>query len=170
MAATTEPVAAAMAVLHAETSPMERGLVHGGGRIARLVHRVLVVHGYTRVDLGDPQGGGEYDFAVETGGGSAAIRALVDAVRFAGRIVLRSRPAEPLGLDMLQILPREDHPPRRPLRLLPMAAANLLASGKLGAGESLGAARPLEDFAEVLAEARRSEREKLFFSIDPELG
>jgi threonine dehydrogenase-like Zn-dependent dehydrogenase len=50
------------------------------------------------------------------------------------------------------------------------AAIELLASGRLPVDEILGPARPLEDFEAVLAEARRSEREKLFFSILPGPG
>jgi hypothetical protein len=49
-------------------------------------------------------------------------------------------------------------------------AVALLASGKLGVDDLLGPARPLAAFEEVLAEARRTERAKLFFAISPELG
>ena len=170
-AATSEPVAAALAVLHAGIAPGERGLVHGSGRIAQLVHRILVAHGFERVDLGPAEGAppvDAYDFAVETGGGTAALRALVDAVRPGGRIVIRSRMAEHVGLDLLQIVPKEITLRAVHYGSFPDAIA-LLASGKLGAGELLGSARPLEAFAEVLAEARRSERAKLLFGIAPEL-
>jgi L-iditol 2-dehydrogenase len=172
VAAYTEPVAAALAVLHAGIAPEERGLVHGGGRIARLVHQVLCAHGFERVDLGLPEGGpapaDAYDFAVETGGGTAALRALVDAVRPGGRIVLRSRLAEPVGLDLLQVVPKE-----LTLRAVHYgsfaAAVALLASGRLELGDVLGPARPLERHAEVLDEARRSERAKLFFAVAPKV-
>jgi L-iditol 2-dehydrogenase len=171
-AAYTEPVAAALSVLHAGIAAGQRGLVQGGGRIAWLVHRVLRAHGFERVDLGVPDDAppaSAYDFAVETGGGTAAMRALVDAVRPGGLIVLRSRLAEPVGLDLLQIVPKELT--FRAVHYGPFpAAVALLASGRLDLCDVLAPARPLEDHEEVLAEARRSERAKLFFAPSPELG
>ena len=172
-AAYTEPVAAALAVLHAGIATAERGVVHGSGRIARLVHQVLVAHGFERVELRDPAGSplprDAFDFAVETGGGTAALAALVDAVRPGGRIVLKSRLPEPLGLDLLRIVPRE-----LTLRAVHYgsfpAAIELLASGRLALDEILGPARPLDDFERVLAEARRSESAKLFFAVTPGLA
>jgi threonine dehydrogenase-like Zn-dependent dehydrogenase len=172
-AAYVEPVAAAMAVLHAGISTGERGLVHGRGRIARLVHRVLVTHGFERADLApsteEPLPHDAYDFAIETGGGTQAIRALVDAVRPGGRIVLKSRQAEPVGLDLLRVVPKELTLRAVHYGSFPAAVA-LLASGRLRIDDLLGPARPLEAFAEVLADARRSEHDKLFFAISTESG
>jgi threonine dehydrogenase-like Zn-dependent dehydrogenase len=169
-AAYVEPVASATAVLHAGISAGERGLVHGRGRIAHLVHRVLVTHGFERVDLSAEEAlpKDAYDFAIETGGGTAAIRALVDAVRPGGRIVLKSRLPEPVGLDLLRVVPKELTLRAVHYGSFPGAVA-LLASGRLRIDDLLGPARPLEAFAEVLAEARRSEHTKLFFGVSTEI-
>jgi threonine dehydrogenase-like Zn-dependent dehydrogenase len=102
-------------------------------------------------------------------GRTAAMRALVDAVRPGCMIVLRSRLAEPVGIDLLQVVPKE-----LTFRAVHYGsfsyALELLASGRLDLGDVLGPARPLESHAEVLAEARRSEHAKLFFAPAPELG
>lgn len=169
-AAYVEPVAASLAVLHAGISREQRGLVLGRGRIAELTMRVLLAHGFERVDLrapGDPLAEDEYDFAIETAASTAVMRALAAAVRPRGRVVLKSRLVEPVALDLLQIVPKE----------LTLAAAHygsfedaiaLLASRRLVADDLLGPARPLEAFADVLEDAKKSEQNKLFFAISPE--
>jgi threonine dehydrogenase-like Zn-dependent dehydrogenase len=171
-AAYVEPVAAALAVLRAGLSPDERGLVYGKGRVARLVHEVLAARGFTRVEIaapGAPLSADEFDFAIETCASTAALRALAAAVRPGGRIVLKSRLPDPVAIDLLQLVPRE-------ITLTAVhygsfaEAIELLASGRIGTDALFGAARPLADFASVLAEARAGEEHKLFFSITPDPG
>ena len=49
VAALTEPVAAALAVLKANIRPHQSGIVIGESRITRLVQRVLVAHGFEQI-------------------------------------------------------------------------------------------------------------------------
>ncbi len=162
-----EPVAATLAVLHAGIGPHERGVVYGAGRIAALAYDVLRAHGFGRVGLFDPGGGGAlepdaYDFAVEAGLSAAGLRALVGALRPRGRLVLKSRLVEPLPLELGPLVRKE----------LSLVAAHygsfadavaLLAGGRLAPGERLAPPRPLAEFASVFAgEAHDGGRKAMF--------
>ncbi|MFC4066228.1 zinc-dependent alcohol dehydrogenase [Actinoplanes subglobosus] len=99
--ALVEPMAATIAVLGAPIRPDQRGAVVGAGRIADLTVRVLRAHGF-RIDHCERPGSGDggYDFVVESAGNSAALAEAVHLVRPGGVVVLKSRPAEPVSLDV----------------------------------------------------------------------
>lgn len=167
-----EPVAATLAILGAGIAPSERGVVYGAGRIAALARDVLVAHGFGRVELFDPGGGGAldegaYDFAVEAGLTAEGLRALVSALKVRGRLVLKSRLVEPLPLELGPIVRQE----------LVLVAANygsfagaveLLARGGLELGDRFAPPRPLADFAAVFAGEGREGRHKAMFGLGPE--
>jgi threonine dehydrogenase-like Zn-dependent dehydrogenase len=103
-AAYSEPVAAALAPLNVDLPRDGYGLVLGNGRIADLTHRILVRHGFvnTKVLSVDEAAGlkGQFDFAIETEATEKAFRVLLEALRFGGTAVLKSRPARPVPLDV----------------------------------------------------------------------
>lgn len=140
-----EPVAAALAVLQAGPRTRERGLVAGGGRIARLVERVLRAHGFRSLETGaGPFPEDAFDFAVETD--PAALAEVLRAVRPGGRVVLKSRPSGPVPFDLALAVRKELVLAGAAWAPFPEALA-FLASGKLDLEGLLGPALPLESFA-----------------------
>lgn len=139
-----EPVAAALAVLRAGLRPSEAGWVAGEGRIARLVERVLVAHGFRRVRRGaGPMPDDAFDFAVETD--PTALAPVLRAVRPGGRVVLKSRPAAPVALDLALAVRKEIVLAGVAYAPFPDALA-LLASGRLDLDGLLGPVLPLDAF------------------------
>ncbi|HEX4512307.1 MAG TPA: alcohol dehydrogenase catalytic domain-containing protein, partial [Polyangiaceae bacterium] len=65
-AAMAEPVAAALGVLRAPIHKRARGAVHGSGRIADLVVRVLEVAGFAPIRWSGPDAPNDLDWVVET--------------------------------------------------------------------------------------------------------
>jgi L-iditol 2-dehydrogenase len=166
-AAYTEPMAAAMAVLKAPISPDQPGLLLGKNRIAELTLRVLRARGFERVrheEVDAPLPADHFAFAIETVATSATILAMMRAVRPGGCVVLKSRPPEPVALDVALAV-------RRDLRLHAVGygsfreAIDLLAS--LPVDDLLGEVYPLHRHADAFAHAHRSEAKKLFLAPGP---
>jgi threonine dehydrogenase-like Zn-dependent dehydrogenase len=100
-AAFVEPVAACLAVKHA---PLEgRVRVLGEGRIATLTRRIVVALGH---ELVDEREGGLVDVAIETRGTAASLAEAMACVIEGGLVVLKSRPAAPLALDVAEAVAR----------------------------------------------------------------
>ena len=139
-----EPVAAALAVPRAGLRPRDAGWVFGDGRIARLVERVLVAQGFRDVRRGaGPLPDDSVDFAVETD--PAGLPAVLRAVRPGGRVILKSRPAAPVPLDLALAVRKEIVLAGAAYAPFPEALA-LLASGRLDLDGLLGPVMPLEAF------------------------
>jgi L-iditol 2-dehydrogenase len=163
-AAYTEPVAASLAVLRAPIAPGERGLLLGKNRIAELTLRVLEASGFRGVTClphDAPLPDNAFDFAIETVATEASLAGLLRAVRPGGCLVLKSRPAERIPLDIGLAV-------RRDLRLCAVGygsfpeAIRLLAT--LPIDDLLGEVFPLRRFEDAFAMARRSESAKLFLA------
>jgi threonine dehydrogenase-like Zn-dependent dehydrogenase len=99
-AAYVEPVAAALAVLTAPIRGDQKGLVLGAGRIADLTSRILHHHDYHLAEAGDRRRAGGFDYVVETAGTASSFDEALHNVRPGGVIVLKSRPAERVALDV----------------------------------------------------------------------
>ena len=124
-AAYAEPIAAALAVLDA---PLEgRGLIAGKGRVASLIARVLAHHGLD--DLHAEPTANRYDFVIET---ETDLNEAVRAVKPGGLIVLRSRPARPIPIDLAAVVAKE----------VTLRAVNY---GDFGRAVTLAAELPLDD-------------------------
>jgi threonine dehydrogenase-like Zn-dependent dehydrogenase len=169
-AAYCEPVAAALAVRKAGLSASAKGLVFGKNRIAELVVRVLRHSGHRDVTVHDPAAGAPlprdlFDFAIETTATTATMRAIVDAVRPGGTIVLKSRPYEAVGLDVAAAVTKE-----LTLRAVGYApfdeAIAVVAERAIPIDDLLGDAYDLDDFARAFADSQRPASPKLFFAID----
>jgi L-iditol 2-dehydrogenase len=167
-AAYAEPVAAALAVLHSGIQPHERGLIWGRNRFALLIEQILQASGFTGVSIHDARPdrappANSYDFAIETFADTEALAAMVRTVRPFGRIVLKSRPARPAGIDLNAAVLKELT--FRAVNYGPFGAAvSLLAEGRIDVKPLLGPLHPLEDFEAVFAAARRDEATKFFFA------
>jgi threonine dehydrogenase-like Zn-dependent dehydrogenase len=155
-AAYVEPVAAAIAVLGTPIDKTDRGLVPGDNRIAELTRRVLAAHGFTRVAR---EGDGPFDFAVESDG---QLDPLLARVRRGGRVVLKSRPFEPVPLDLARAVAKE----------ITLHGANygqfraaIALLERLEVEDLFEDAAPLEDFARVFLRARVAEAKKFFFVL-----
>jgi threonine dehydrogenase-like Zn-dependent dehydrogenase len=153
-AAYVEPVAAALAVLKTPIKPDERGLVMGENRIAELTRRVLRAHGFGVATDGE----GPFDFVVETG---EPLGALLARVKPGGRVILKSRPFEPVPLDLARAVAKEITLHGASYGSFRAAIALL---ERLCVDDLFEDAAPLEDFARVLARARANEARKLFFA------
>lgn len=159
VAAYTEPVAASMAPLRAPIHRNERGLVFGHGRIAALTGAVLRAAGFEDVQIAEEGDPGSFDFVVET----RADR-LTDAaklVRDGGVLVLKSRAAAPVSLDLLDVV-------RRELRLHGAhygcfdEAIRWLHEERLDIAHLLGPEHPLDTFEAVFTSLMDHEAHKHF--------
>jgi L-iditol 2-dehydrogenase len=162
-----EPVAAALAVLRAPIQPSQRGLILGTNRFARLVERLLRIHGFGDLTLADPAcsaiPAGAFDFVLETGLSAESLRTMMAAARPGGMLILKSRPPDLVGLDVLAAIRKELT--FHAVQYGPFArAVALLAEGQIDLADLLGPVFPLEDFASVFGQARSSESAKFFFA------
>ena len=169
-AAYAEPVAAALAILLAPLPQDEgtRGLLWGTGRIAELTARVLRAAGHTRFgqlhDLSELQAlpPGSFDWVVETQATAQSIALLTRALRPQGLLVLKSRPAEPVAIDLQAWV-------RKALRVHAAdygsytQALEWMATGRLEVQDLLGPVHAPEDHAQVFAHLSTHEDLKHFF-------
>ncbi len=157
-AAFVEPVAAALAVLRAPLSPGGRGLVPGEHRIAELTRRVLALHGWNVEAASD----GDVDFGVETS--HAVIGDLIRRIRPRGVLVLKSRPFEPVAMDVGLLVAKEIQVAAVHYGSFASAIA-LLAEQRLEVADLFGPERALEDWHATFAEARREHAKKQLFTV-----
>lgn len=153
-AAYVEPLAAALGVATgAPIRPDHHGAVIGAGRIADLTARVLEARGFRALSTKGTEGleTGSLDFAVEAEGSDAALAEALRVVAPGGVVVLKSRPARPIALDVARAV-------RNDVILAgasygPFEDAVALA-GELPVDDLLGDVYPLDRFAAVLAVSR----------------
>lgn len=167
LAAYVEPVAAALAVLRARPRAGARIVIYGKNRIAELTRRILAVGGDAEVVVVSAEEAlaldlSSFDLAVETAATGDALRALIRAVRRGGTIVLKSRPFEPIPLDVTAAVDKEVSLQAVRYASFEDAIARL-ASGSLVVDDLLGETFPLESFDDAFAAARR-ESTKPFFT------
>lgn len=167
-AAYSEPVAAALSVLKSGIRPEEKGVIYGNNRFGQLIARILRAYDFQDVEIFDPAAAaripeGEYDFAVETLATTDTLRDLLRMVRVQGRIVLKSRKHEPIGLTLADAVRRE----------ITLSAVNygdfaeaidLMASRRIVIDDLLGDEYGLEDFSAVFARSKTHEQNKVFFN------
>jgi L-iditol 2-dehydrogenase len=163
-AACVEPIAAMSAVLEAPIRPEGRGIVLGSGRIADLTTRIMRARGFANVEaassLGSQQGltfdeiaadgaaRGYYDFVVEAAGTDEALDLALRLVRPGGVVVLKSRPAVPLAMDVTRAV-------RNDVTLASVSYGPLDDAvrlvGELEIDDLMGPVYPLARFGEALA-------------------
>ncbi|WP_322861442.1 alcohol dehydrogenase catalytic domain-containing protein [Mycobacterium europaeum] len=162
----TEPVCASLAVLKASIKPGDSGLIHGENRIAELTKRVLSTAGFPAVRtqrLGQslPQETDAYDFIIETQPSSPAFDEMIRAVRPGGRIILKSRPAAPVAIDLAAAVRKEVIFESVSYGTFPESLEFLT---RHDLADLLGQTHPLEDFVDIFATDRAGENLKSFLS------
>lgn len=169
----SEPVAAALSVMKAGIAPEQRGFIYGYNRFAKLIQRIMRAYGFDNVTIHDPQteklDDNSYDFAIETLATQQAMAEILRAVRPQGRIIIRSRKHEPVGICFDMAVKKE----------VTLQAVNygpfdeaiaLMADGRIQVDDLLGAVHDLESFAAVFAASKTSETAKIFFKPGTESG
>jgi L-iditol 2-dehydrogenase len=161
-----EPVAAALSVLNSGVRPHEKGLIHGDNRFGHLAFRILNAYGFKDLTLqavGQTLDESKFDFCVETEANSEVMRDLFHAVKPGGRVVLKTRKVEPIGINFFQAVRKE----------LTLSAVNygafeeglkLMADGRLHVDDLLGDVYAFEDFPAIVERARTFENAKSFFN------
>ncbi len=174
LGAYAEPVAASLAVMRAGLRG--RGVVLGTGRIAELTRRVLSAHGVEAPLLPLPPGGNHadyhagdklplaprsLDFVVETVASEEAFDCAMSLLRPGGTLVLKSRAAAKVPLDVARAVGGE-------LILRAVAygrfadALALLSSGRLQVTDLFGPTYDLDDHEPAFLAARADEGRKVF--------
>ncbi|QRX89643.1 MULTISPECIES: zinc-dependent alcohol dehydrogenase [Streptomyces] len=158
-----EPVCASLAVLKTGIRTDDLGMVYGANRIADLTARVLDSAGFRHVAATRtaPLAVDAYDFIIETQPVPSAFEEMIRAVRPGGRIVLKSRPAAPVGIDLTAALRKEV--------IFESAAygtfqASLEFLVRHDISDLLGDTHALEDFERVFAADGVGERLKTFLA------
>jgi L-iditol 2-dehydrogenase len=159
-AAFVEPLAAALAVLDA---PLSGDIaVHGDGRIAALIRRVVDASGHRTSPL--PVGAREaFDVVIETT--TEDLSAALDALRPGGVLVAKSRPARHAAIDWRQLVHRE-------LRIQGVKYASFLeairwlAERRIEVADLFGPSFRLDAAGAAFARAEAGEDLKLFFETD----
>ncbi|MBI3270378.1 MAG: alcohol dehydrogenase catalytic domain-containing protein [Planctomycetes bacterium] len=166
-----EPIAACLAVLRSGIRPEQRGFLYGDNRIGRLIQRILHAHGFAEVPILEPAAtdaapldADAYDFVIETVFTSESLAAMVRALRPGGRLVIKSRQPLPVAFSAAEVVRKELT--LQAVNYAPFPAAiGLLAEARIRLDDLLGPSRPLEDFEQVFAACRQSERAKSFFTL-----
>lgn len=165
-AAYAEPVAASLAVLKTGIQPTDSGLIIGINRFSQLLLKILNIHGFNNVTIcgADDISGSEYDFVVETVLSPKTVDLMVKSVRPGGKVILKSRPSEPVSFSIFEAIKKE--PVIHIVNYGSFASAlELLASKKLKIEDLVDGAYKLEDYERVFARSRNSESLKPFFSF-----
>ncbi len=156
-----EPAAAALAVGRAPLRPGDRVGLTGSGRIAELTRRALLHLGIIPLPAGAD---GPLDALVHTAAGGLPD---LSRLRRGGLVVLKSRPAAPVPVDLRAVVERE-------LRLVGVEYApfaeviGALHTGDLPVDDLLGPTLPLARWARAFA---ADEGQKLFLDPgDPDRG
>jgi L-iditol 2-dehydrogenase len=167
MGAYSEPVAAALSVMKSGIHSSERGVIYGNNRFGQLIDRILKAYDFNNIDIYDPAAGVEiaenaYDFAVETLATTDTMDHLMRAVEPGGRIVIKSRKHEPVGIKFAEAVRKE----------ITFSAVNygdfteaidLMATGRIAVDDLLGNVYTLEDFRDVFEQSKTHEVRKVFF-------
>lgn len=167
-AAYSEPVAAALSVMKSGIQPQEKGVIYGNNRFGQLIDRILRAYGFQDVEIYDPTTAkslpqNRYDFAIETLATTQTMQDLFKMIRAGGRIVLKSRKHEPVGINLAEAV-------RREITLSAVnygdfaEAINLMASKRILVDDLLGDEYKLEDFGRVFERSKTHEERKVFFN------
>lgn len=164
-----EPVAAALSVLDAGLDPSQKGMIYGDNRFGHLIHRILKAKGFNHVAIHDDVHGqsvadNSVDFAIETMATTEVMRSLMRVVRPQGKIVIKSRKPEAVGIHFADAVRKQ----------ITLQAVNygsfdetlsLLASGALQVDDLLGDVVALDRYADVFERSKTHEEKKTFFGL-----
>lgn len=149
-AAFLEPYAAALGVTSLGVPRDARVLVMGTGRVATLSEHVLRAEGYSHVTRSEwPPADTRFDVGIETRADARKLEALAQALVPGGTLVLKSRPATLVPVNVALVAQRDLRV--RGVSYAPFEeAARRLADETLDLSPWLGALHSFEDFRELL--------------------
>ena len=111
-AAYLEPIAASLAVIKAPIHQNQRGLIYGKNRIATLTKRILNLKGFKNIEVYEPQQQNylpdhTYDFIIETVVTNDGFQEIVNALKYQGILLLKSRAFASVFLPIRTIVQKE---------------------------------------------------------------
>ncbi len=111
-AAYVEPIAASLAVTKAPIHQNQRGLIYGKNRIATLTKRILNLKGFNNIEIYEPKppnylSANTYDFIVETIVTNESFQEIVNALKYQGILLLKSRAFASVFLPIRTIVQKE---------------------------------------------------------------
>lgn len=165
----SEPVAAALSVMKAGIKAEEKGFIYGDNRFSQLINRILGAYGINNVEIYDPNSTqvlkeNSYDFAIETLATNEAMQTIFKALKPRGKVVLKSRKYEPVGISFNSAV-------RKELTLQAVnygdfaEAISLMADKRIKIDDLLGEQYPLEECSKVFNRKDNFEKNKMFFKI-----
>ena len=165
-AAFAEPVAATLAILNANISPKQSGLIVGESRISILAQRVLSACGFANISILSLQKArtlspSQFDFVIETDATTEVIAEMARLVRPRGTLILKSRQHRPLEIQLLNFIRKEPTISAVNYGPFPLAV-QLLAEGKVKVDDLIGQNFPLSEFELAFKAASAYESKKIF--------
>ena len=162
----SEPLAAAMSVLKSDIQPTQKGFIYGQNRFSQLIARILKARGFQDITIHDPNSGtldeNSYDFGIETLATTDAMQDIIKAIRPQGKIIIKSRKHEPVGIPFHLAVQKEVT--LQAVNYGDFAeAVDLLANENFDVDDLLGDIYELEDFETVFENSKTKETSKIFF-------
>lgn len=107
-----EPITACLAVTKAPIYSQQTGLIYGKNRIATLIKRILNIKGFNNIEIYDCQNGSylpmnSYDFIIETIASNKSFAEIINAVKYQGIVLLKSRIFSDILLPIKTIVKKE---------------------------------------------------------------
>lgn len=170
LAAYSEPIAAALAVLKTEIKVQQKGLIYGENRISLLTKKILQAKGFENIQTFDPSNNllslkaNSYDYVIETLATSKTLAEMINLVRHGGKIILKSRQHKAIAIDFIDAIKKE----------ITFQAVNygsfdeaitLIANNNINFTPMFGKVYKLEDFKEAFDLSANDELLKRFFSL-----
>lgn len=164
-----EPICASMAVLNADITLDQKGMIFGDNRISKLTLRILEAKGFNNIDVIDAQtddvkiAENTYDFIIETQATTQTFAKMVHWINLGGTIILKSRQHIPVEISVNDLV-------QKSITLKAVSygdfqdAINLAASGKLDVDDLLGTVYPLDAYESAFKESQAAEAKKLFLT------
>lgn len=165
----SEPVAAALSVLKSGITQEEKGVIYGCNRFGKLIARILRAHDFNNVFVYDENGDesveeNAYDYAIETLADEAVMSVLFKAVKPGGRIVIKSRQVELIGINFNDAVQKE-------LNICAVnygnfgEAINLMSKKLIEVDDLFGSVHRLGDFKSVFDVDESFDLKKIFFEM-----
>jgi threonine dehydrogenase-like Zn-dependent dehydrogenase len=157
-----------MGVLRAPIPKNSYGVILGVNRIAALTQRIMARVGFTNIHQCSVEVASnfqnEFDFIIETEANASAFQAILDAIKVGGQVILKSRPAAPIPLNLSLAVKKE-------ISFYAVsygsfeAAISLINSSDFDIDDLLGPSYPLEQFEAAFAASEAHNNLKIFFEF-----
>ncbi|MFK7767830.1 MAG: zinc-binding dehydrogenase [Mariniblastus sp.] len=163
-----EPVAATLAVLNADITPEQKGLILGTGRIAKLAESVLRASDFSRIETANLDqarmlSANQFDFVVEVNATTEVLHQMGRLIRPRGNLILKSREYRPLEITIRDLIAKQPK-----ISIVNYGrftdAIQLLTDGRVDVKNLIGETFALSDFDAAFEAARSDESEKIILN------